>query len=220
MSYNIQRCRNPTASCICWSCWIDRLQQYNSSNPNDLLDDLETAQEDELLSLEVTFAEVLKQIAVSKAFKLQIYALYRYRTVAPYLKGMLHYTQDQAKRVATPINRNVLVYDNIQKILKNIANFPLINLKRLSAEQLYQAMDYNWCLMHSNVLRRRLQPSQPLQQPGQQRAYSDADFDNLVQMVKGHQAFRSINQSPANNRGKKEISALLTHLQEAILAGQ
>ena len=169
-------------------------------------------------ALDTTFAEVMNQIAISKAFKQQIYAVFRYTNTASYFKGILNFTQDEAKRVAKPINHNCRVYDDFNRILANIGEFPSINLKRLNAEQLYQARDYNWCLMHNNVLRHQQQA--PQQQQQGQRAYSEADFDDLVDTVKRHAAYRAIDRNAGNGYGKREIAALLHRLQATLLSGR
>ena len=216
MAYNIHQCSG-NASCICWSCHIDRLRQYDNEQPHVLLQHLGIARDREIESLDITFAEVLKQIAISKAFRQQIYAEFRYTNTASYFKGIWNYSKEEAKRVATPINHNCTVYDNFHRVLANLGEFPVINIKRLNTEQLYQSLDYKWCLMQSNVLRAKQQPAQ--QQQGQ-RAYNEADFIDLVRTVKSHPAYCSINRNAANNYGKKEVSALLYRLHEAILSGQ
>ena len=61
-------------SCLCWSCHVDRLLEFDGRLPDQLLQESSIAQNLEIASRSNAFKQVLKQIAIHKAFRQQIYA--------------------------------------------------------------------------------------------------------------------------------------------------
>ena len=75
-------------SCLCWSCInVDRLLEFDGRLPDQLLQESSIAQNLEIASRSNAFKQVLKQIAIHKAFRQQIYAIYKYVNTACYFKS-------------------------------------------------------------------------------------------------------------------------------------
>ena len=80
------------------------------------------------------------------------------------------------------------------------------------------AFDSKWCVMYNEVLRDQTGHNDVagVVDPG----YSEEDFSNLLQVVKAHPVYHSIDKSRTNNFGKREITALLHRTQRALLSGR
>ena len=73
--------------------------------------ELHAARNRENEALDKTFEEVLNQIAISKAFRLQIYNIYKYKNTASFLKAIQGYSVEDAKTTADKINKSCKIYD-------------------------------------------------------------------------------------------------------------
>ena len=65
---------------------VDRLRLYDGRTANQLLNDLHISTENESAAVNNTFTEVLKQVCISKAFRMKIYETTRYVNTASYFK--------------------------------------------------------------------------------------------------------------------------------------
>ena len=206
-----RECRG-TRSCYCWSCQADRLSVYASKQPGVLLNELEDAKQRENEALEKTFEEVLNQVAISKAFRLQIYNLFRYKNTASFFKAILGYNKEDAKKNADKINRACKIYDHFNTILINLQLCPHIDIRKLSVNQLHMAFHSKWCVMHNEVLREQTRARGDDFDTG----YDEEDFSNFLEVVKSHPVYQSIDKSRTNNYGQREIAALLHRTQKAL----
>ena len=194
------RCDN-SESCYCRYCHDMRLQLYTRKEIPALEVDLHRACLDEVHFNRLSFSEVLKQICVSKAFKMKVEARYHYKKMAPFFKTVWGETPKNAKLKANKINNNTLVYDQWQIILNNLSVCPLINLKQLSANQLFLARTKGWCHSYNELQRSRGNRPAIL-------AYSEEDYQDLLISIRNHPAFQAIDKSEENDGGLRDISAL------------
>ena len=141
-----------------WSpdcCHVDRLRLYDGRTTNQLLIDLHISTENDSAAVNNKFTEVLKQIGISNAFRTRIYETTKYVNTASYFKKMHNFSQKSATENAKKINRNSIVYDNFESILSNLSACPLVDIKRLSANQLHLAIDSKWCHVYNEMHRGR-----------------------------------------------------------------
>ena len=150
------------------------------------------------------FEEVLKSVAIAKAFRVRAEQETGYRQMKRHLM-YLGVSSEDATGLARTINNGVWVYDNFRRISNNLMmECPDIDIRRLSLHQLYLAKDLSWCLMYQEQLRgRKNKPNKP--------DYDEASFNDLVNTVQKHDAFLSVSDDP------KRIAALMTRLQKKIL---
>ena len=198
--------------CLCWSCHIDRLNEYDGQLPDQLLRASSIAQNREAASRKEAFKQVLKQISIHKAFKQRMYALYKYTNTACYFKsregGGLQALQ--ARKLARPINQDSIVYDNFHKIIWNMQSCPTVDITTFTANMLYKALDPNWCHDYEEVMRDRGN------RPGVEQ-YDEDDFYDFVQMVRNHPVFTAIDKSAGNMYGKRDVTALMKRTQKELL---
>lgn len=212
-----RECRR-TRCCYCWSCLADRLSIYVSKQPDALLSEMDDAKQRENEAIDKTFEEVLNQVAIYKAFRMQIYNVYKYKNTASFFKAIKGYSIQDAKKIAEKINHACKIYDRFGEILLNLQSCPHIDIRKLSVNQLNMAFDSKWCVMYNEVLRDQTGHNDVagVVDPG----YSEEDFSNLLQVVKAHPVYHSIDKSRTNNFGKREITALLHRTQRALLSGR
>ena len=199
-------------SCLCWSCHVDRLLEFDGRLPDQLLQESSIAQNLEIASRSNAFKQVLKQIAIHKAFRQQIYAIYKYVNTACYFKsgegGGL--SAAEARKIATPINRDSITYDNFHKIIWNLQDCRTVDITTFSANMLYKALDPKWCHAYEEVMRERGN------RPGIEQ-YEEDDFQDFLQVIRNHPVFTAIDKSAANNYGKRDVTALLLRAQKELL---
>ena len=188
-------------SCYCWSCCVDRLTLHNEKPVVILEVDLEESCFRESQSRLAAFAEVLDQVAISKAYKMKVKEQFHYTKIACYFKTVLGLTRDEAAKKAYKINRNASVYDNFHKILDNLSECNLIDITGLSAKQLCQARNKAWCFTYNEMQRGRSNRPAEL-------SYEEADYQDLLQTIKNHPVLHSIDRSVENGYGMRDISAL------------
>ena len=202
--------------CYCSTCQADRLSTHTNKQPDALLLAIDEAKDRENEAINLTFEAVLNQVAISKAFRLQIYKLFHYKNTASYFKAIKGFTKEEAKKVADPINRACKIFDRFDDILKNLQSCPHIDIRKLSVNQLSLAFDPQWCIIYNEALREQKGGTDADFVP----AYSEDDFWDFIQVVKSHPVYRSIDRSRNNNYGKKEVAALLHRAQGTILSGR
>ena len=200
-----------TTWCYCWSCHVDRKRQYENKQPHLLLFELNYAQGKEEDNVEAAFAEVLKQVSISKAFRQQIYNIHLYKSPKCYFKSVMGYDNDRAGKAAEPIKRNCRVYDHFQRILENLGQCPFLDIRRFSTHMLESAISLSWCLRENENMR-----SQRGERPAEE-AYTEDEFADLADVVVNHPAYKAIDRSKENNFGNSEVTALLTRLQKTIV---
>lgn len=203
--------------CYCWSCQANRLSIYADKEPDFLLEEMNAARKRENESVEAAFAEVLNQISMSKAFRQQIYNLFKYKNTACFFKSVQGYSKEDSAEKANIINKESKIYDRFKDILVNLKQCPYINIKRLSVNQLYMALDGKWCHMYNEILRDKKG------QRGRQvveKVYEEEDFADFLQVVKYHPVYQAIDRSGENNYGRREISALFVRAQNALMSGR
>ena len=196
---------NNTDSCYCWACHAMRQDVYRGRRLEELERDLRTAFLDEENFNDRAFSEVLKQICISKAFKVKVNTEYHSKYLKPFFKTVWNETDDEAKKKATKINNNCLVYDHWETILNNLSSCPLIKLKQLSANQLFLARRKGWCFSYNELQRSRSNRPALL-------AYTEEEYHELLTYVRRHPVLQSIDRSEENNRGLRDISALTLRL--------
>ena len=182
-----------------------------------MLEEMNAARKRENESVEAAFAEVLNQISMSKAFRQQIYNLFKYKNTACFFKSVQGYSKEDSAEKANIINKESKIYDRFKDILVNLKQCPYINIKRLSVNQLYMALDGKWCHMYNEILRDKKG------QRGRQvveKVYEEEDFADFLQVVKYHPVYQAIDRSGENNYGRREISALFVRAQNALMSGR
>ena len=199
-------------SFLCWSCHIDRLNEFDGQLPVELLRKSSVSRNLESACRKEAFKQVLKQIAIHKAFRQQVYAIYKYVNTACYFKsregGGLN--PSEASKIAKPINRDSITYDNLHKIIWNLQNCPTIDITSFSANMLYKALDPKWCHVYEEVMRERGN------RPGIEQ-YEEDEFQDFLQMVRNHPVFTAIDKSAENNYGKRDVTALMLRAQKELL---
>ena len=108
-----------TRWCYCWSCQVDRLSIHAHKPPDVLWGELNIARRREKRAIETAFTEVLNQISISKAFRQQIYNLFKYKNTACYFKSIKGDSKEDAAEKAKVINRECLIYDKFNQDLHN-----------------------------------------------------------------------------------------------------
>ena len=94
------------------------------------------------------FKEVLKSVAIAKAFRINAERESGYKQMKRHLV-FLGIESEEATSLARTLNNAVWVYDNLQRITNNLMlECPDIDMRRLSLHQLYLARDLSWCLMY------------------------------------------------------------------------
>ena len=141
-----QYCRQ-TSCCYCCSCQSHRLSIYVLKQPDALLEEIDAATQRENHAVDKAFEEVLNQVAISKAFRRQIYNVYRYKNTASFFKSIKGLSRDDARKKANAINRGCKIYDRFADILSNLKSCPHIDIRRMSLNQLNMAFDSKWCVM-------------------------------------------------------------------------
>lgn len=139
--------------CYCSTCQADRLTTHTTKQPDELLIAIDEAKDRENETINLTFEAVLNQVAISKAFRLQIYKIFHYKNTASYFKAIKGYTKEEAKNVADPINRACKIFDRFNDIHKNLQSCPHIDIRKLSVNQLSLAFDPQWCIIYNEALR-------------------------------------------------------------------
>ena len=178
-----RNCRS-TNWCYCWSCQSDRLSLYAQKQPDVLLVDLRNAKECEIKAVESTFIQVLNQICISKALRQQIYNVYKYKNTTCYFKSVKKDKIEEANRKGKAINRDCLVYDRFHEIVANLKSCPYIDIKRLTTNQLNQALCKNWCYTYNEVMRH--QNGTQEQQEHATAVYQEDDYADFLSIVKHH----------------------------------
>ena len=207
----LQTCQNEY-TCLCWSCHIDRLSEFDGQQPIQLLMRSSISQNREAACRKEAFTQVLKQIATHKAYKREMYATYKYVNTAPFLKTREGgaYEAGEARKMAMRINQDAIVYDNFHKVLWNIQDCRHIDITLLTANQLYKALDPKWCFKYEVLMQGR--GNRPAEEQ-----YDEADFQDLLEVIKNHPAYTAIDKSKDNNYGKREVTALLMRAQTELL---
>ena len=97
--------------CLCWSCHVDRLNENYGKLPEQLLRESSVSQNVEIACRKEAFKQVLKQIAIHKAFRQQMYAIYKYKNTACYFKSIEGggLNQAEAAKIVKPINIETVV---------------------------------------------------------------------------------------------------------------
>ena len=198
--------------CYCSMCQKHRVLLYTEKLPDVLWNELAVSKHREIVAIETAFTEVLNQICISKAFRLQIYHVFRYKNTACYFKSIKGDTKEEAAKKAKIINTECKIYDNFNLILSNLSCCKSIDIKRLSVNQLYLSIDSNWCQMYNEM-----QSDRENKQAVANLVYEEEDFKDFLQMVKNHPVYHSIDTSRENNYGKREVSALLLRTQKSLL---
>ena len=117
--------------CLCSICHAARLNQYIHKDSNLLLKDFKRCKRKENKLLSNLFEEILKSVAIAKAFRVKAEQETGYKQMKRYLLLLgLHpeYTTDLART----INTAVWVFDNFQRITFNLNVCTDINIRRLS----------------------------------------------------------------------------------------
>ena len=197
-----------TAWCYCWSCHVDRKRQYENKAPHLLLFELICAEDKEEENIEAAFAEVLKQVSISKAFREQIYKIHHYKSPKCFFKNILGYDKERAGKAADPIKRNCRIYDHFQRILDNLSQCAFLDIRRFSTHMLESAISLAWCLRENENMR-----SQRGDRPVDE-AYTEDEFADLLRVIENHPAYKAIDKSKENNFGKSDVTALLTRVQK------
>ena len=190
---------------------------YAEKHPMQLLTDMKSAEQRESAAIDKSFEEVMNQIAIAKAFRCQIYRIHKYKSTACYFKSVMGYTKEEAKMVACPINQKCQIYDRFGVILSNLRDCPHVDIRKLSAKQLYDAFDEKWCISMNENLRGNTQVNNSAQ--CQALPYAEEDFSDFLTLIKQHPVYRSIDRSSQNNYGKREITALLLRTQKSLISG-
>ena len=133
------------------------------------------------------------------------------RNTASYFKKIHNFSQKSATENAKKINRNSIVFHKFEAILSNLEACPLVDIKRLSENQLYLATDSKWCHMYNEMQRGRSNKPAHLD-------YDQADFDDLLRLVKDHPVYQSIDKSKENNYRQREITSVTLRLQRELLS--
>ena len=198
--------------CLCWSCHVDRLDENYGKLPEQLLRESSVSQNVEIACRKEAFKQVLKQIAIHKAFRQQIYAIYKYKNTACYFKSIEGggLNQAEAAKIAKPINRDSLTYDNFHRIFWNLQDCPTVDITTFSANMLYKALDPKWCHAYEEVMRERGN------RPGIEQ-YEEDDFQDFLQMARNHPVYTAIDKSAENNYGKRDVTALMLRVQKELL---
>ena len=132
-----------------------RLAQHRRKFPDTLKEEIDDSETREKQALDQCFDEALSQIAMCKAYRIQIKAIFNYANTASYLKAIKGYIKEEAKAPAEKINNGCTVYDRFSEITKNLESCPFIEIKKLSANQLYLALCTKWCTIHNESLRNK-----------------------------------------------------------------
>ena len=212
MALNNRYCTH-TPHCWCWSCHQDRLRQHDHKAVNVIMQDLDVAIAREATALDQAFNEVLNQLALAKAFKDRVYQQYRYSYITCYFKNVQQMTADEARRAAKPINDRANVYENFDKLLANLSKCSYINIKRLSAGLMKQALNLNWCLLRNSAQRPRVDV-----QPGQgANPYLQPEYRQVLDSVVGSRFYQSIDRSAMNGYGLREKADFLQQLSKDVM---
>ena len=208
-------CRGPNAtSCYCQPCQARRLALHSFKFPDTLLREITEAEKRENEAIELTFNEVLNQVAICKAFRTQLYNIYRYKNTASYFKQIKGYSKENAKIIAGKINGGSKIYDRFNAILVNLKPCSFVDIRKLSLNQLMLAFDPKWCLMHNEVLRNKIGRTDSNEfEPD----YSEDEFQDFLRVIKSHRVYLSIDKSGNNNYGRKEVTALMHRAQKTLL---
>ena len=116
----------------------------------------------------------------------------------------------EARKIATPINRDSITYDNFHKIIWNLQDCRTVDITTFSANMLYKALEPMWCHAYEEVMRERGN------RPGIEQ-YEEDDFQDFLQVIRNHPVFTAIDKSAANNYGKRDVTALLLRAQKELL---
>ena len=189
--------------CWCSICHAARFQQYSQMDARSLLRDFNrcTKKENELLSK--LFEEILRSVAIAKAFRLNAERDTGYKQMKRALVR-LGVLEEEATTLARTINTASWVYDNFQRITHNLTlECKHIDIRRLSLHQLYLAKDLSWCLTYQEQMKGKRDKPNHL-------VYDEEAFDNLVNIVGNHEVIESVSDDP------RQLAALLTRLQKIL----
>ena len=213
-----RRCSN-MPSCVCWSCYDDRLRQHDNKTDVQLLAELEDGRREVENSLDHTFAVRLNQCARAKRFKTYVLDVHHYRYLASYFRWFYQMDQAAAKREAAPINQKARVYDKLGVIVKNLESCPHVDIRSLSINQLEEAISQNWCQLRNSASRPRT-TQQPQQGQGvaNPNPFQTQEYRDLVDSVVNSQFYRNINRGAANSYGRHEKADFLSRLSKDVMA--
>ena len=190
--------------CWCSICHTARLNQYISKDSNILLKDFEKCKRKEHKLLSNLFEEILKSVAIAKAFRVKAEQETGYKQMKRHLL-FLGLDPEYATNLARTINNAVWVFDNFERITFNLNVCTDINIRRLSLHQLYLAKDMSWCLMYQEQLRGHKKKPKLLD-------YDEESFEDLAKYIESHPAFLAVSDDP------KRVTALMTRLQKRVLS--
>ena len=142
----LMTCRGKT-DCWCSVCHGARLNNVVDKDTRMLLREFKRCKSNENCLLVNLFGEVLKSIAIAKAFRVKAEAETGYKQLKRHLV-YIGVEDDEATELARTMNNAVKVYDNFQDITNNLMECRDIDIRRLSLHQLYLAKDMPWCLMY------------------------------------------------------------------------
>lgn len=192
--------------CWCSVCHSARLNEYSNMDSRTLLNKFNACKRKERKLLTDLFGEVLKTVAIAKAFRVQAEQETGYKQMKRHLLSLgIH--PDLATDQARIINNAVWVYDNFKRITDNLMVCSDIDIRRLSLHQLYLAKDMSWCLVYQEQLQGQRKKPKLLD-------YDEEAFDDLLKCVEGHAAYRAVSDDP------KRATALISRLQKKLLERQ
>ena len=197
-------------NCWCLPCREAHLQQYSGMRMGRLLTmfrwDLrkETSE-----ALDATFAIVMRRIVAAKAFKTVAERETGYRQVKRQLEAIFAGREFQGtlKKLARRINNSCWVYKNFNKIVQNVQECPLLDIRRFSLKDLYLAKNSHWFLARQELARERLRRPADLGA----HIYRDEDFDDLLGLVRNSAAYQAVREDDG------EVTRLVMRLQRQLL---
>ena len=149
-------------------------------------------------------------MCIAKSYRNVIYERFRYKNTKSYLKNN-GYTIEEAAELSGKINSASCVYDKLGLICGNLLQCPDIDITRLSLNQLYLAKNLSWCYNYEQILKR------PSSKPDEdQLQYSEADFQDFLNLTRNHPVFTSINRDEDHGFGRRSVSALFLRVSNVL----
>ena len=114
---------------------------------------------------------------MAKAFKVAVLHNSEYKYLKTHLKRVRNMSDIEASKFANSVNEGCRVYDNWERINFNLEQCPIIDRRRLSANQLYRAQEFAWCLNHAESIRKKNnKPTEPF--------YNEEKFEGIKKFIK------------------------------------